>query len=65
MTVWMAVGPPPLSLPLAVADSPKELAEMLHVSRTAIIEHVCRARIGKVKVEKYMKVEIGDETEEV
>lgn len=57
----MAVGPPPLSLPLAVADSPKELAETLHVSRTAIIEHVCRARIGKVKTEKYVKVEIEED----
>ena len=63
MTVWMAVGPPPYSLPLAVADSATELAEVMQVPRDSIVEHVCRARIGKVKLEKYIKVKIEDNDE--
>lgn len=39
MTLYLAIGPPPYELPLAVADSPTELGQMIGVSVGCLESH--------------------------
>lgn len=48
----------------AVADTPQELAKMMHVKPSSIHEAVSRAKKGLVQ-EKYLRIEIPDDEEEL
>ena len=49
MTLWLMVTTDELELPLAVADSKKELAYMINVSDKYINTYVSRQKRGKLK----------------
>lgn len=61
MTLYLAIGPPPYELPLAVADSPTELGRMVGAPVDTVRTHICRAMRGEVRRAKYIKVDIGEE----
>lgn len=67
MTVWMMVSKDKYELPLAVADSAPQLAEMVGVSANAIFSSYSCYKNGKHKFSRFHKVEIeevDDETDE-
>lgn len=62
--LYLLVSSDKYELPLAVADSSEELAEMLGVRRNTIDSIICHARDGRRKRSKYCKVEwIEDDME--
>ena len=60
MTLWLEVTQDELELPLVVADSAKELADLRNVKTKAIWIHHSRWLRGKIKRGKYRKVVIDD-----
>lgn len=62
--LYMKVTSDIYELPLAVADSTEELAQMVGARRNTIDSIICHAKDGKRKRSKYCKVEwIDDDTE--
>ena len=61
MTLYLAIGPPPYELPLAVADSPTELGHMVGAPVDTVRTHVCRAMRGEVKRVKYIRIDVREE----
>lgn len=59
MTLWLMVTTDELELPLAVADSKKELAYMINVSDHYINTYLSRQKRGKLKP-KFITVETDD-----
>lgn len=59
--IWMEVTRDALSLPLAIADSAKELSEMRGVPTKRIQEMVWRWNRGLVKQPRFVSVEIEEE----
>lgn len=66
MKVYMKVMADKYELPIAIADSPKELAEMVGVKANSISSQITRAERGYLTVGKalYHRVEIGRVDEE-
>lgn len=63
--IYMAVDDSELELPIAVADSPAELAKMLGLKRNTISAEICRFKSGKTqgrKKQTFFKIEIDDQT---
>lgn len=54
--LWLAVTPDEYELPLAVADTAKELGEIYGVGKNVIITSVLRGHSGKICGRKYVKV---------
>lgn len=50
-------------LPIAVADTPKELGEILGVNRNNILSPISRLKSGQLKSSRYHRVEIEDDYE--
>lgn len=61
MKIYMAVTKDALSLPLAVADSAAELAELRGVQVETIRSLVSRGRTGKIKRPRYIVVEVEED----
>ena len=61
MTVWMVVTKDKYELPVAIADTSKELAKICGVSHVTIKMGAARYRTGKVKNSRYRKVVIDDD----
>lgn len=61
MTVWMLVTKDEFELPVAIADTAKELARICGVSNRTVISGALRSKSGKVKKSRYIKVEIDDD----
>lgn len=61
MMVWMEVTKDKYQLPVAVADSLKELSEITGVSRNAISQSACRMRSGQHLRGRFLSVEINEE----
>lgn len=59
--IYMAVTKDALSLPLAVADSVAELAELRGVKKETIRSLISRGRTGKVKRPGYIVVEVEED----
>ena len=59
--IYMAVTKDALSLPLAVADSAAELAEMRGVKKETIRSLISRGRTGKIKRPGYIVVEVEED----
>ena len=60
----MMVSKDKYELPLAVADSAPQLAEMVGVSVNAIFSSYSCYKSGKHKFSRFQKVEVDDETDE-
>lgn len=54
--LWMAVTPDELELPIAVADTGRELNEMLGVKGNVVQKMLCWTKQGKIK--KHYKYKI-------
>lgn len=59
--IYMAVTKDALSLPLAVADSVAELAELRGVKKETIRSLISRGRTGKIKRPGYIVVEVEED----
>lgn len=64
ISVYMKVTPDKLQLPLGVADTVLELAEMCDVSEWTIRASLKRDRQGLLKNTRYVKVELPAEDDE-
>lgn len=63
MKLYMEVTSDEYELPVAVAESPKELAEMTNVNSSAIRSAVCHMKMPGRKRSKYVRLEVEDEDE--
>jgi len=63
--VYMEVTMDNLELPLAVADSASELAELRGCNKQAIYKSISRIQLGQRKTGRYVKVNIEDDNEPV
>lgn len=61
MKVYMCVTDDEYELPIAVADTQRELARMLGVKEGTIRRALCLLRQGKYKTSIYREVEIDDD----
>ena len=61
MTVYMEVTTDEYQLPLAVADSPAELARLRGVSKNAVNVGCYKSKYKLRKTERYIAVEIDDD----
>lgn len=61
MYLWLMVTTDKYELPLAVADSPRELAKLVGVSCQNIKTSIYLAKCGKIKYSKYIKVEVSND----
>lgn len=62
INVYMAVTTDKYELPIAVADTVKELSELTGTSTNAISSAICKKKSGRLSGKKFIRVEI-DETE--
>ncbi len=58
---YMAVTPDEYELPIAVAESNKQLSEMIGVSSNSISSNISRGCSGRNRGFKIIKIEKGDE----
>ncbi len=66
MTLWIKVSRDEYELPLVVADSLDELAEICGVNKYSIIQMMSRAKHQKyLKWTCYRKAEVDDEVSEM
>ena len=63
MVLYLAVSPDRYGLPIAVADSARELERMLGLGRGTVISHISKVRHGTRRKQKYLKIGIDDEEE--
>ncbi|MBQ1572508.1 MAG: hypothetical protein IIZ78_15370 [Clostridiales bacterium] len=61
MKIYMRVTEDEYELPIAVADSQTELAQMVGVSRNSIASALCHQRAGSTKHSVYKEVEVEDD----
>lgn len=54
---WLAVEADEYELPLAVADTAKELGDIFGISKSVVIEAVKNNRSGRISGRKFVKVE--------
>lgn len=57
----MVVTKDEYELPIAIAETSKELAKICGVSCKTVISGALRSKSGKVKKSRYIKVEIDDD----
>ena len=61
--VWMALSQDKFSLPVAIADTAKELAELLGTTENAVKSEASKGRHGIIKKPRYISVRIDEESE--
>ena len=61
--VWMAVSQDELSLPIAIADTAKELAELLGTTENNVKSSASKCKHGVYKNSRYIAVRIDEESE--
>ena len=61
--VWMAVSQDKLSLPVAIADTAKELAELLGTTENNVKSSASKSKHGVYKNSRYIAVRIDEESE--
>ena len=63
MTLYLAVSADKYELPIAVADSARELERILGLGKRTVTSRISRVRHGTLRKQKYFKIEIDDEEE--
>ncbi len=58
--IWVAYQKDPPGLPIAVADTSTELAEILGVSKSTVMTSTMNGRRNRFKHDIYAKVEVED-----
>lgn len=61
MIVYVAYSKQYPYLPIAVADSPRELARLVGVKRNIISAHISWLKSGRAKTSPYHRVEVEEE----
>lgn len=61
MTLWLKVSLDRYSYPEIIADSLEELAEKCGTTKQTIRSTMCHYKAGRLKQERYVKVEVDDE----
>ena len=61
--VWMAVSQDELRLPIAIADTAKELAELLGTTENNVKSSTSKSKHGVYKNSRYIAVRIDEESE--
>lgn len=57
--IWMAVEADEYELPLAVADTAKEMGEIFGVHKDSVIDSASKNRSGKITGRKFVRIERG------
>lgn len=60
MTLYIEVTNDEYELPVAVAESARELAEMRGVAKHTVLSALCKYRKGITQKCKYMKIEVSE-----
>lgn len=60
-SLYLAVSQDKYELPIAVAGSEEELCRILKLKPGAVNMHISRAQNGKLKKQKYFRVEVNDD----
>lgn len=58
--IWLAVETDEYELPIAVADTAKELGDIFGIKKHTVINCVSRKRSGREQGYRYIKVSIED-----
>ena len=61
--IWMAVTPDEYETPLAIADSARELGDILGISHETVMTNECRHTDGSLSGRKIVKVIFEEEIE--
>ena len=61
MTVYMEVTQDPLELPLAVAETARELADMTGVKVDAVYQSISRRQRGERKRTRFIRVTVDED----
>ena len=61
MILYMAVSEDKYELPIAVAASAYELGQIIGVKTNTIWTHISLARSGKIKKQRYFRIEIEED----
>lgn len=61
MKIWMEITKDEYELPIVVADSRKELAEMVGVEPSYISSHIGHYKRGRLKKPRFIVVEIEED----
>ena len=61
MKLYMAVTPDKYELPLAVRDSPKDLAEAVGIASQVILNCISHNQSGKRTGMKFIRIELPDD----
>lgn len=61
MALYLAVSQDRYELPVAVADSERELECMLNLGKGTVASHISFFKSGRLKKQKYFRIEINDE----
>ena len=59
--IWLAVEADEYELPIAVADTARELAELFGVRADSVIDSASKNRSGKLSGRKFIRVEDDNE----
>lgn len=59
--LWMAVTADELELPVAVADTAKELSVMLGMTNNGVLANISRGRKNAKGGLRYVRVEVGND----
>ena len=59
--VYMLIDNTKYQLPLVIADTAQELADIVGVKRNSIHSAICRLKSGELKTSKYICCEIDEE----
>lgn len=60
MALYLAVSQDRYELPVAVADSERELERMLNLGKGTVTSHISLFKSGRLKKQKYFRIEIDD-----
>lgn len=65
MTVYIEVTTDRYSHIIQMADSLEELAKLSHTTKKSISSHISHHKKGEIKTERYAKVEITEDDDEL
>ena len=61
MKLYLAITPDRYELPLAVCDSPGELARCYGVSKSCVLSNITHGDSGKVRGAKFIRTEVEED----
>lgn len=60
MKLYLSVTSDKYELPLYVAKSPRELAEVYGIKESSVLERIARKETGEKKGYKFLRIDVGE-----